>query len=142
MYIGKKKCRVLRGIRKKVAEANGISYNPHKCNHKGDCEGTCPACEQEMRHIESELNKRIRMGKAAAVVGTAIGISVLSAGMSSCKPFEVKGDVPNDTTLMGEVADSTVYPSDSADIDMDSAVVKFTHKDGSTNSDIAPQDSH
>ena len=135
MYLGKKKCRVLRGIRKKVAEANGISYNPHKCTHKGDCQGTCPACEQEMRHIESELNKRVRMGKAAVVVGTAIGIGVLTAGMSSCKPFPVKGDVPI-TDVVGEVPDSTVYPSDS--IAADSAVVEKTNTDGSTDSNIAP----
>ena len=135
MYLGKKKCRTLRTIRKQIAEANGISYNPHRCNHKGDCQGTCPACEQEMRQLESEIRKRIRMGKAAVVVGTAIGIGVLTAGMSSCKPFPPKGNSPF-TDVVGEVPDSTVYPSDT--VAVDSAAVDNAKTDGSTYSNIAP----
>ncbi|MBP5360290.1 MAG: hypothetical protein J6129_02260 [Bacteroidaceae bacterium] len=137
MYIGKKKCRVLRGIRKKIADANGISYAPHKCGHKGDCKGTCPACEQEMRYIEGELNKRTRLGKAAAVVGTAIGIGVLTSGLSSCRHIlrpDVVGDVPaTDTLLRGEVG-----MPDTDTLAIDSTEIKEIQTDGSTDSDITP----
>lgn len=52
MNYGKKICRQLKAIRKKIADANGISYSPSKCNHRGDCAGTCPACDAELRFIE------------------------------------------------------------------------------------------
>ena len=107
MYIGKKKCRILKGIRMKIAAANGISYAPRMCGHKGDCRGTCPACEREIRYIECELKRRSHLGKAASVVGTAIGIGVLTGGLGSCKHLlgpDVVGDVTNtDTMLRGEV---------------------------------------
>ncbi len=115
MYLGKKKCRTLKKIRKQIAEANGITYSPNKCTHRGDCEGTCPACEQEMRHLESEIRRRRLMGRAAVVVGTALGISALTAGVSSCRnagqvvgKFPVVGDVP-------ATVDSTEIQPDSVD---------------------------
>ncbi|MBQ7742831.1 MAG: hypothetical protein IJT90_07920 [Bacteroidaceae bacterium] len=113
MYLGKKKCRTLRTIRKQIAEANGISYNPHRCNHKGDCQGTCPACEQEMRQLESEIRKRRFSGRAAVVVGTAMGISMLAGGgMTSCRNAgQVVGKVPAPADLRGDVP-NIVAPSD------------------------------
>ncbi|MBO4593177.1 MAG: hypothetical protein J5678_03195 [Bacteroidaceae bacterium] len=104
MNTGKKKCRVLRGIRKRIAEANGIHYAPHKCTHKGDCEGTCPACEQEMHYLETEIHKRRISGRAAMVVGTALGIGILSSSMSSCRHAgQVVGKVPSKQQLVGDV---------------------------------------
>ena len=106
MYLGKKKCRILKGIRLKIAAANGISYAPHKCNHKGDCKGTCPACEEEIRYIENELSNRHSLGKAAVVVGTAIGIGALATGMSSCHTSgHIVGKTPAvERELEGDVA--------------------------------------
>ncbi|RRC95454.1 energy transducer TonB, partial [Prevotella sp. OH937_COT-195] len=51
-------------IRKQIADANGIVYEPKKCNFKGECRGTCPACEQEVKYIEKQLNARRMLGKA------------------------------------------------------------------------------
>ena len=137
MYIGRKKCRILKGIRMKIAAANGISYAPHKCSHKGDCKGTCPACEREIRYIESELKKRTHLGKAATVVGTAIGIGVLTSGVSSCKHMlrpDVVGDVTNtDTMLRGEVG-----MPETDTITIDSAELKDIQTDGSTDINITP----
>ncbi len=127
MYAGKKKCSVLRSIRCKIADANNISYKPHKCNHKGDCQGTCPACEQEVQYLESQLRKRSSLGKAAIVVGTAVGISALATSMSSCKPngqivgktlpVELEGDVPNvDTTEMKPVKTKQVTMEEAEEI--------------------------
>ena len=120
MYLGKKKCRTLRTIRKQIAEANGISYNPHKCTHKGDCQGTCPACEQEMRQLESEIRQRRFSGRAAVVVGTAMGISMLAGGgMTSCRHAgQVVGKVPAYTDLRGDVPNTVAPPdTDSTAID-------------------------
>ena len=52
MKQGKKICKTLKEIRLQVARANDIPYEPTECNHKGDCLGTCPKCEEEVRYIE------------------------------------------------------------------------------------------
>lgn len=75
---GKKICESLKAIRKSIAQANDIAYNPEECHHEGECSGTCPACESEMRYIERELRLRSAMGKAAVVAGLTLGITSLS----------------------------------------------------------------
>ena len=69
MGSGKYRCGVLKGIRKAVAEANGIDYAPRECTFEGECHGTCPACEAEVRYIERELRLRRMMGKAVTAAG-------------------------------------------------------------------------
>jgi len=56
--IGKEKCNFLKGIRKRMAEANGIPYEPRECTYEGDCTGTCPFCEKEAADLMAELKKR------------------------------------------------------------------------------------
>ena len=50
MNKGKSTCKVLKDIRQKIADVNGIRYVPKECNFKGECKGTCPACEAEIRY--------------------------------------------------------------------------------------------
>ena len=50
-YLGKKTCKTLKGIRRKIADANDIKYEPKECTHEGDCAGTCPACEAEVKYM-------------------------------------------------------------------------------------------
>lgn len=71
---GRKICDILKAVRKKIADMNGIAYEPRVCHFKGHCSGTCPACETERKYIESELSLRKRMGEAVCVTGVAIGI--------------------------------------------------------------------
>ena len=52
MTLGKHICKTLKEIRLQVAKANDIPYAPTECKHKGDCAGTCPKCEHELRYIE------------------------------------------------------------------------------------------
>lgn len=37
MVKGKSTCKLLKDIRQQIADANGISYQPKECHHKGDC---------------------------------------------------------------------------------------------------------
>ena len=88
MNIGKKTCETLKQIRQQVADANGISYAPTPCTHKGNCPGTCPVCEAEARYIEQELSARRLLGKAIVVAGIAAGM----ASLTSCnQPKSEKG---------------------------------------------------
>ena len=74
MVKGKSTCKLLKSIRQQIADANGISYRPKECQHKGDCAGTCPACEEEIRYLEGELKARKGNGFGMKVAGIAAGI--------------------------------------------------------------------
>ena len=74
MVKGKSTCKLLKGIRQQIADANGISYRPKECHYKGDCTGTCPACEEEIRYLERELKARKGNGFGMKVAGIAAGI--------------------------------------------------------------------
>ena len=79
MSKGKSVCNVLKGVLKAIADANGIKYEPAECGFDGECRGTCPVCEAEMRHIERELTLRRLAGRAVTVAGIALGAAALSA---------------------------------------------------------------
>ena len=74
MTKGRSTCKLLKSIRQQIADANGISYQPKECQHKGDCAGTCPACEEEIRYLERELKARKGNGFGMKVAGIAAGI--------------------------------------------------------------------
>ena len=74
MTKGRSTCKLLKDIRQQIADANGISYQPKECHHKGDCAGTCPACEAEIRYLEGELKARKGSGFGMKVAGIAAGI--------------------------------------------------------------------
>lgn len=110
---GKSKCRILKDIRKKIAHENDIEYVTTECKFKGNCSGTCPKCESEVRYLEEQLAKRKAAGKAVAVAGIATAMVVTAAG---CDLFESQkmGEVPYVETEtqqwtgeMGAVAETT-----------------------------------
>lgn len=60
---GKTKCRMLTECRKRIAEANHIPFEIEECTHQGDCAGTCPKCEAELRYLKDYLDKLKQDGK-------------------------------------------------------------------------------
>lgn len=101
MKRGKKICQTLKEIRLQVARTNDIPYEPTECKHKGDCPGTCPKCEEEVRYIEYQLNVRRMMGKAVAVAGVSAGLTALAACNISTQKNTLEGEMPiqNDTVI-------------------------------------------
>lgn len=78
MARGRDICNTLKAIRKQIADANGIAYSPEECHFTGECKGTCPKCEQDVRDLEYELRRRQIAGKAIKVVGIAAGLVALN----------------------------------------------------------------
>ena len=74
MAKGKQTCKILKEIRKQIAAENDIKLVVEECTYQGDCLGTCPKCEAEVRYLERELEKRQRLGKAAVVAGLSVGL--------------------------------------------------------------------
>lgn len=74
MARGKRTCRILKEIRRQIAEANDIEYVVEECQYKGDCKGTCPKCEAEVHYLEEQLHQRQILGKAVMVAGLSLGV--------------------------------------------------------------------
>ena len=58
MAKGKQICKILKEIRQRIAEENDIELITSECSYKGDCQGTCPKCEAELRYLEQELERQ------------------------------------------------------------------------------------
>lgn len=100
--LGKQKCKILRDIRRRIAEENDIPYVTRDCPHQGDCAGTCPRCESELRYLEKQLAAREALGKRVAVAALCAGMSLSAAG---CGPVDVvKAVLPPEDDLSGAVA--------------------------------------
>ena len=114
MAKGKSTCKLLKDIRQQIADANGISYQPKECQHKGDCAGTCPACEEEIRYLERELKARKGNGFGMKVAGIAAGICAtvmpMTAAAQGVKP-DSTANRPVNTAKKGDV--KVVHLSDS-----------------------------
>ena len=113
---GKHICNALKQVRIDIARANGINYAPRECHHEGDCTGTCPACESEMRYLEREIARRRNLGRAAVVAGVSMSLSSLSAMaspasssvamMSSDNPASQLSDTTQVYQLFGQISES------------------------------------
>ena len=89
MARGRQTCKILKEIRRQIAYANGIEFITSKCRYKGDCLGTCPKCEAEMRYLEQQLRARSIAGKAVALAGiSAASLAMLMPMTSEAKIVE------------------------------------------------------
>jgi hypothetical protein len=107
---GKNKCKILKEIRRQIAEKNNINLVIEECMHRGECLGTCPRCEAEVRYLERELEKRRALGKKVAVAGL---VATLTVSTTSCNIV----DKVIDTSTAG------IFPTEqSAELDGDIAL--------------------
>ena len=100
MARGKQTCKILKEIRRQIAEANGIEFATSECRYKGDCLGTCPKCEAEMRYLEQQLRARSLAGKAVVLAGiSAASLAMLMPMTSEAQNVQephniMKGSMP------------------------------------------------
>jgi hypothetical protein len=55
---GKEKCELLKEVRCQLARENDIELPSRECDHEGDCPGTCPMCQHELKVLSEELRKK------------------------------------------------------------------------------------
>lgn len=111
MTRGKETCKILKEIRQQIALENGIELVISECKHQGECAGTCPKCEDEVRYLENQLLVRKNLGHQISIVGMAASFTA-AVLLSSCEP-PLEGDIlpPEDWVPQ----DSITAPNDSAD---------------------------
>lgn len=102
MKHGRSICNTLKKIRLDIARANDIDYVPAQCSHKGECAGTCPACESEVEFLEKEISRKRSIGKAVLIAGVGLTSLAAMAGKPS------KTTMPIDNGIPSQVCD-TVY---------------------------------
>lgn len=120
MKRGKHVCRILKDIRKQIAQANDIELITSECQYHGDCPGTCPKCEAEVHYLEQQLAYRQIAGKAITLLGLSTG-AIAVASLTSCAhsgnnnpPQEVAADTTEQLMIGEPVA---TVPNDSVRMD-------------------------
>ena len=98
---GKATCAILKQIRRDIAEKNDIALTIEECTYQGNCSGTCPRCEAEVRILERALAEKKKRGIKTAVAGISAGI--LAAGLISCTPVGAENGVQNSGASGGAV---------------------------------------
>lgn len=112
---GKQTCKILKEIRKQIAAENDIKLVVSECTYQGDCLGTCPKCEAEVRYLERELEKRQRMGKAAVFAGMSLGTLFAATSCNHPVPDPLAGEVmhtPDSTEMPNDSIPNDSIPSD------------------------------
>lgn len=106
---GKDKCEFLKGIRKRMAEANGIPYEPRECTYEGECTGTCPFCEKEAAELMEKLKEK--EAKSTIIKTDHIGIDAIQSMQikSMDEGDNLKGSLMNATN---EDTGHSTTPSD------------------------------
>ncbi|MDE6683072.1 MAG: TonB family protein [Muribaculaceae bacterium] len=89
MARGKQTCKILKEIRSQIAEANEIEFVTSECRFKGDCLGTCPKCEAEVRYLEEMLRAHKQKGNAIKLAGISAGLltMIIPSTLSAQKPY-------------------------------------------------------
>lgn len=109
MFKGKNTCKILKDIRRQIAESNDIEFVTSECKYQGDCSGTCPKCEAELRYLEAELNRRRQLGKVITLAGLSIG---LSTSLGGCHSATTEGEAPVSMSSSSKVTEQTAPTSD------------------------------
>lgn len=92
MARGKQTCKILKDIRRQIAEANDIEFATSECRYRGDCLGTCPKCEAEVLYLEQQLHARSLAGKAVTLAGISAGMII----MTGCSGTSAKNQANNE----------------------------------------------
>ena len=87
-----------------MAAANGIDWEIPECTFEGECPGTCPRCESEVRQLESELSRRKSLSQRVAVLGVAAGLALSGMSVASAQTVDTS-DSTQYEDMVGEIDD-------------------------------------
>ena len=86
----------MENVRKEIAESNGIVYLTSECTFEGECRGTCPKCDAEIRYLDNELQEKAVRGEKITLAGLSLST------------FEQTVDTNNSAdTQLSDIIDST-----------------------------------
>ena len=104
MENGRHICNELKALRRRIAEENGIPLETEECTYRGECCGTCPRCDAEVRYLEDALSRRLtELTVQANREVRALGFKPFIAPALSSAALTVLG------VIRGEWTDSSTY---------------------------------
>ena len=71
---GKTRCKILKDIRRQIAESNDISYVTSECKYQGDCKGACPPRPRLRLPLIPDYNTAADVEKSQEML-SALGIT-------------------------------------------------------------------
>lgn len=98
---GKQKCRILKEIRQRIADENDIPYVTRECTFQGECRGTCPRCESELRYLERELALRASIKKGVTVAALCAGMAGMAFAATGCSNSSSVPETGTESDLSG-----------------------------------------
>ncbi|MBO4645740.1 MAG: energy transducer TonB [Bacteroidales bacterium] len=104
---GKQICSYLKSVRREVAAANGIDLEIPDCTFEGECPGTCPRCEAEVRQLEQALSHRQSLSQKVAIVGVAMGLALSGMTAASAQNVNPPDSVNCKDLVLGFADDET-----------------------------------
>ena len=124
---GRRKCEILKELRKHIAQENGITYAPAECNFEGECPGTCPKCEAELQYLQSEIDKKKVTGAKRHAAAAAVG-GLLATSLLSCSAFQPNGymervTVTIDSSMVGQKQEITYIADGEDTVTVDSIII-------------------
>lgn len=122
----KKKCEKLRKIRVSLADKLGLQdkIKSTPCEFKGECRGTCPACEAE----ERLLNKAL-LARTAVIAGTALALTgcgepqVLSGEVQMVDVEENRASIERTKENREKVRQLNIQDELSGDVELDGLAI-------------------
>ncbi len=111
MRRGKRICSELKAVRRRIAKENNIPLQQPECTHEGDCLGSCPRCEAEVRYLEQALTRKLTVGKVATVAGLSLTLAACGGKGEQTIQTDKPLDVPD--TSRHASGDSNELPPDS-----------------------------
>ena len=126
MARGKQTCKILKESRRQIAEATGIEFATSECRYKGDCLGTCPKCEAEVRYLEQQLRARSLAGKAVALAGISAGMIFMSGCSGTTSSNQSNETLQGEPTAPVEQIETSESIEEEVELPMieDSVVIK------------------
>jgi TonB family protein len=98
---GKQICSYLKSVRREVAAANGIDLEIPDCTFEGECPGTCPRCEAEVRQLEQALSHRQSLSQKVAIVGVAMGLAFSGMSVASAQNVNPQDSIDDEVMWVG-----------------------------------------
>lgn len=128
MKHGKATCKILKEIRREIAAQNNIPLEERDCTYEGDCRGTCPRCEAEVRYLENELQKKSQLGKAVITTGIMLGGTLMN-GCHSSTPTSPEAPTPTSSeTILNnneQTETSDTIPISGETLDFDDEIIEI-----------------
>jgi hypothetical protein len=112
---GKETCNYLKVVRREVAAANGLEFDFPECTYEGECQGTCPQCESEVRQLEQALSLRKSLSQKVSILGVAAGLAfsgMTAASAQTIAPADTAHSVDStfEEVIEGELPELSFYP--------------------------------